>query len=300
MAAGCMIMTQVWAQAPQEDMNPLLLQADQNTPASGVSPARRINRQAPADAEFVPANSPYRSIDGSGNHPVDVTLGSAGTALFRMFPADYGDEVETPAGGGRPGPRLISNSVSAQSVSIPNTLSASDYVWQWGQFLDHDIDLTDGTDPPEPDDITVPAGDPYFDPGASGTVVISFNRSLYDPATGTDSANPRQQLNEITSWIDASNVYGSDIERALALRSNDGSGRLRTGDNNLLPFNDEGLANAGGDSAELFLAGDVRANEQVGLTAMHTLFMREHNRLASAATRPPVSRQPAIQYSPAW
>ncbi len=159
----------------------------------------------------------------------------------------------------------------------------TDYVWQWGQFLDHDIDLTDGADPAEPFPIEVPTGDAFFDPFYTGTQVIGLDRSVYNPATGTSPDNPRQQLNQITAFIDASNIYGSDQVRADALRTFEG-GRLKTSAGDLLPFNVDGLPNAGGTSSSLFLSGDVRANEQVGLTAMHTLFVREHNRIADNFT----------------
>ncbi len=221
-----------------------------------------------------------RTIDGSSNNRNDTEMGAAFTELRRVVGPEYSDGVSALAGENRPSARAVSNGVSSQDGSIPNTLGASDFLWQWGQFLDHDIDLTDGTDPAESANIQVPSGDPFFDPDDTGDQVIEFNRSIYSQSSGTSMDNPRQQLNEISAWIDASNVYGSDEERANALRTNDGTGKLKTSEGNLLPFNTDGLPNAGGGSPTLFLAGDVRANEQVGLTAMHTLFVREHNRLA--------------------
>ncbi len=248
-----------------------------------ISPVRGINHSPDRDRELKrgsgsTTNSRYRSIDGSDNNLENLQIGAAQTQLTRIVPSDYDDGTLSLAGSLRPSARAISNIVVEQHESMPNPLKASDFLWQWGQFLDHDIDLTDGADPAEPANIAVPQGDIYFDPSNSGAEIIAFNRSIYDTSIGVDS--PRQQINEITAWIDASNVYGSNEQRAHALRTLAGDGKLKTSEGNLLPFNDTGLANAGGGSSSLFLAGDVRANEQVGLTAMHTLFMREHNRLA--------------------
>ena len=270
--------------------NRILEQADENAPVPGVSPARRIVRDQPQQGpgqvpgpggprppQPGPDDIGYRSIDGSGNNLDDPDMGKAHIQLLRQVPAAYGDGIQSLAGDNRPSARAVSNAVVAQSELIPNTENASDFIWQWGQFLDHDLDLTDGIDPPEPANIAVPAGDVFFDPQGTGGQEIELNRSLYDLQSGTEETGPRQQINEITAWIDASNVYGSDDERATELRTNDGTGRLKTSEGDLLPFNEAGLANAGGSSAELFLAGDVRANEQLGLTCMHTLFVREHN-----------------------
>jgi len=223
----------------------------------------------------------YRSIDGTGNNTKDLELGAANTALRRMTWQDYGDSMATMAGAERPSPRAISNALCADTFPGPNALGASDFLWQWGQFVDHDIGLTEAQGPAEPMPIAVPAGDPYFDPTSTGTATIDFNRSAYQAGTGHKLGDPRQQMNQITHFIDASNVYGSDEVRAAALRTNDGTGRLLVSAGDLLPFNSAGLPNAGGPDPSLFLAGDVRANEQVGLITMHTLFVREHNRLAA-------------------
>jgi len=222
-----------------------------------------------------------RAIDGVGNNVVHPDWGTPGSRLLRgPSGAHYADGLSSPAGPARPSPRAISNAIFAQDGSLPNAHGLSDVVWAWGQFLDHDLGLTEGVGAPLP--IAVPAGDAFFDPLGTGTQVIPFRRSIFDPTTGTTS--PRQQVNEITAYIDASNVYGSTPERASWLRAGVG-GRLKVtsasvGD--LLPFNDGTQPNAGAPevpdfSTTLFVAGDIRANEQPVLAALHTLFVREHN-----------------------
>ncbi len=225
-----------------------------------------------------------RTIDGAGNNVSNPTWGAANTPLLRLAPADYEDGISAPAGNDRPSPRLVSNTLAAQSTTSGNSLGLSNFVWQWGQFLDHDIDLTGGASPVESFNIAVPAGDPHFDPGGTGEQEIFLNRSVFDPGSGTDAGNPRQQLNQITSYIDASNIYGSDANRAAALR--DTGGLLTTTAGGLLPMlntvgEENDNANPSLGPADLFLSGDVRVNEHVGLTSMHAIFVREHNRLAA-------------------
>ena len=221
-----------------------------------------------------------RSIDGLGNNLLTPWWGAADFTMLRLVAADYEDGLGAPSGSDRPSARSVSNLVVAQDGSILNAAGVTDMVWQWGQFLDHDLDETPIADPAEAFDIAVPLGDLWFDPFATGAETIALNRSGYEFEAGV-----RQQVNLITAFVDASNVYGSDAARARELRTLDGTGRLRTSAGEMLPYNEGGFANAPSNESHYFLAGDVRANEQIGLTAMHTLFMREHNYWADAIAR---------------
>jgi peroxidase len=231
-----------------------------------------------------------RSIDGSGNNVDNPLLGSIEQPLLCVGEADYADGISDPAGEDRPNAREISNALSkADPEGTTNERNLSAFVYAWGQFLDHDIDLTGGPEneaSQESFDIEVPAGDPSFDPTGTGEATIPLTRSVFEGDTGTSVDNPRQQINEITAWVDGSQVYGSDQEVADSLREFVG-GRLLITQHGLLPTDDEGN----------LLAGDVRAAENVGLTAMHALFGREHNRLANqiAAANPELTDEEVYQ-----
>lgn len=70
--------------------------------------------------------------------------------------------------------------------------------------------------------IPMPADDPALIPGN----IISLRESEFTPGTGTGPNNPRRIPNEITAFVDGSNIYGSDLERQTELRSFNG-GQLK-------------------------------------------------------------------------
>lgn len=221
-----------------------------------------------------------RRIDGTTNNLAHPDWGAVGCHLLRKEPCAYADNVSIPSGGDRPNPRQISRIVVAQPGNLTNAVGATDWMWQWGQFLDHDLDMVPVPADLMPFPIPVPMGDPFFDPNSTGTQLMDFDRSAYDYSTATGPDNPREQFNLITGFIDASMVYGSDDGRALWLRTMDGTGKLKTSPGDMPPYNTIGLPNGGGTSPTLFITGDMRTNEQLGLIAIHTLFVREHNYLA--------------------
>lgn len=228
---------------------------------------------------------PNRSYNGTCNNLTsDLTCeyGATDIPLKRLYPNAYGDGINTMAGANGPNPRYISNVVVDQSTDIPSSKNLSSMVFTWGQFLDHDISISPaGTT--ESADISLPGTEPTFN------APIEFHRSVVHPGTGTNGTE-RAQTNLITAWIDGSNVYGSDQARADWLRTFS-DGKLKMSAGNILPYNttdgeltgsiDTNAPSMAGEDMNpiMFVAGDVRASEQPGLTCMHTLFVREHNRI---------------------
>lgn len=217
-------------------------------------------------AEAAPLS--WREMDGSASNADHDDWGAAHQQLLRLAPASYADGVGAMRSD-LPNPRAISNAVNAQGEgeSIPNAAGASDFLWIWGQFIDHDLGLTEGGHT-EAAPIFAPIGDPHFDPEGDGGGIIGFHR--VDPVEGTGETAPRSHENAITAFIDASMVYGSSQETGAKLRAANGYMAMESGD--LMPGMAEGQP----------LAGDVRAAENIALTSMHTLFVREHNRLVDA------------------
>jgi hypothetical protein len=255
---------------------------------------------APVAKPPAPSASGVESFDGSGNNVANPTWGQAGTDLIRLTPAQYTNGINSPSLAQDPSARLISNIVNNQAdpanpsadINTTNQESLSDFAYAFGQFMDHDMDLTQGTGASDP--ISVPLGDPI---GGPNDTPLSFNRSASDPATGKSTSNPLQNPTSVTSYFDLSQVYGSDLATDNALRTFSG-GQMKTSPGGLPPLDNStyftatqlaqinasvgGMADNGPlPESQMFVTGDTRGNENVELTALQTLFLDNHNRIAA-------------------
>nr|XP_055048103.1 eosinophil peroxidase [Misgurnus anguillicaudatus] len=152
---------------------------------------------------------------------------------------------------------------------------------------------------------------PPSDPRTGTQNCMPFFRSAPSCTGGSVPFGHREQLNAITAFVDASMVYGSSDALAAALRNLsspigllavnqlhsdrglgfmpylnrtqphlDPCGPRERGGSILSPDTVENLDVSIGNKSFCFQAGDSRVNEHLGMIALHTLFLREHNRLA--------------------
>jgi len=154
--------------------------------------------------------------------------------------------------------RDLSNQYFEQLVDIPDPRSLNTFAWAWGQFIDHDIVLTE-TDP----ETQLQIG------------YLNVTRTVKDMFGHTKTF--------ISTKIDASTVYGDYRDTSkIGLLRDAGKCIMKTSngpDGPLLPLDLVGHGDGG------FIAGDERSDEHAVLSSIHTLWVREHNRICGILPR---------------
>merc|ERR1711970_901162 len=239
----------------------------------------------------------YRTCDGTCNNIDHPYQGASHQPYRRLLSPSYGDGVSSVrsrsvTGAPLPSARVVADKVlTRQDGEDHGQLSV--HVMQWGQFLTHDLDHTPvvsaGGDKSwdccgqhrnrsECAPIEISEEDSFYGPEMK--VCMSFVRSSWAPST--DCKNWAEQINQITSYVDGSMVYGSGEKLAREIREWRG-GRLHMEMGKI-------LANSPSSECHIpetamkhcFMSGDKRTNEQPGLALYHILWHREHNRVADS------------------
>ncbi|BCZ21200.1 peroxidase family protein [Mycobacterium senriense] len=211
----------------------------------------------------------FRTADGSWNNLANPKEGAAGTRFLRNVNLSaVCPETATLL---EPNPREVSLRLLTRPdgddgrphmtpVPFLNLLAAS-----WIQFMVHDW-VNHGE--PQPNDfIKVPLrqGDPAR--ARYGWSEMVIGRTQPDPTrNGPQEPATTSSINEVTHWWDGSQIYGSDQATQNRLRSHR-FGKMKLNDDGTLPLDPTtGVEDAG-----------FMRSWWVGLSMLHTLFVREHN-----------------------
>ncbi|CAJ0581451.1 unnamed protein product, partial [Mesorhabditis spiculigera] len=238
----------------------------------------------------------FRTFDGTCNNIRNPLQGSAYRPYTRLLPPNYDDGLHEPVGSlfpeSRPNPRMVTrNIVSSDEQVLSHEFNA--LLMQFGQFVSHDMAKTTLVPSSKCNvcqnmtsrcmAVKVMPDDP--NPSFRHDTCIRVSRS--SPICGSGHFKPRQQLNENSNYIDASPIYGSSLVDSKKFR--DGrTGRLQLPMFNgmqMLPFDTGSCRGPRSSCKVIFRAGDSRVNLFVGLSSWHTVFTREHNRIAATLQR---------------
>lgn len=214
----------------------------------------------------------FRTADGSWNNLADPKEGAARTRFLRNVDLS----VARPETGPQllePNPREISLELltrpdggdgrpEMKEVPFLNLLAAS-----WIQFMNHDWINHGDTDPKHLIRVPLPTGDPAR--SRYGQTEFAIGKTQRDPTRGPKEPAATSSINEVTHWWDGSQIYGSDRKTQTRLRSGE-MGKMKLSDDGKLPV-DASRPGSGVEDA------GFRRNWWVGLTMLHTLFVREHN-----------------------
>jgi plastocyanin len=220
----------------------------------------------------------------------------------------------TVAGDGRslPTGRNVSNTMMAKRHKLSSRM-VSDMHTSFAMLLTFDISAlgaSGGVTVPQP----IPACDPYLDPcatgGTGGNVTLSFSRMVPLAGTGSNQlTDPTLYPNQLTSFLDASMIYGGMKEQTLPTAGVPVELGPQTGDTirtfvgGLICLNcsipGSVVPNNVGPWAP---AGDSRTNKSPSVYAIALVFRREHNRLAKefAIAHPDWSDEQLYQESRRW
>ncbi|XP_059616310.1 uncharacterized protein LOC132261488 [Phlebotomus argentipes] len=284
-----------------DDFTDSLQNIDVNSLLSGSISPINLEPQCEDLTAQCDSTSPFRSMSGYCNNLRSPNLGQSLTVFARLLPPVYEDGVSKPritsvSGQILPNPRTISSLIHPDISNLHTRYSLM--VMQYAQFLDHDLTMTPihkgfhesipncrscdspRTVHPECNPFPVPPRDHYYpevNVTSGARLCFPFMRSL----PGQQSLGPREQVNQNTAFLDASQVYGENWCVANKLRGF--SGRMNS---TIHPIKGKELLpqspshpECKAPSGYCFIAGDGRASEQPALTVIHTIFLREHNRI---------------------
>eukprot|EP00117_Sycon_ciliatum_P014232 scpid13674/ scgid14577/ Dual oxidase 1; Large NOX 1; Long NOX 1; NADPH thyroid oxidase 1; Thyroid oxidase 1 len=228
----------------------------------------------------------YEPYDGWFNNLGNPEWGAVDTPLQRRLPPAYSDGVYQLAGQKRPNPLSLSAGIMKGMTGRRSYQSKTAMLVFFGQQVVEEIlDAQRAGCPPEYANIKIPDDHEYSEETSVGD--MPFLRTRYDMRTGQSPNNPRQQLNEITPYIDGGLIYGTSKAWADVLRSFK-DGMLRCWDSNCLypERNTIGLPMANPpppfdhklkSAKRFFMLGNPRGNENPFLLTMGVLWFREHN-----------------------